>query len=112
MTVVVFRIDPERIAATSSDPISADNVVGPSDGRVVESEVDAGPARMEDDVAGHQVAPPPLEADARAASRDAVSGDHVSVAGGDDDAGAVSNAAVAAHPIAVRLHEDPEVGVA
>ena len=109
---MVLLPDHEPIAAAASDPVSADDVVAPPDGGTVESEIDADLVSVNDDVSGNAVAPSVLDGDSGRTSMDVVSGDHVSVAQFNVDAGTVSNAPVTSHPIAVRNHEDSEVGVA
>src|SRR5215218_2054618 len=111
--MVVLLRDQEAIFAARSDQILADDVVGAADSRPPwDSEADA-PASASDDVAGDQVAASLLDGDAVPTSGDAVSGDHVSVPGGNANAGAVSNEAVATHPITVGvLKGDSDIGVA
>ena len=78
-----------------------------------DSEADARPAGVSDDVVGDQVAVALLDPDAVAASGDAVSRDHVMAAGTEGDAGVVSNQAVALDPVALApLHDQALAAVA
>ncbi len=98
--------------AAAPDEVSADEIVVAADRRRVEREVDPVPARADDVVAGDEVAVSLLDRDAVPALRDAISGDHVSAAGGNDDGGTVSSEAVASHPIAIGFLERDCGGIA
>jgi hypothetical protein len=110
--VIIFPIHQEPVGAAPSDEVSTDHIVGAADWRRLDSEADTDHPSANDDVMGDQVAASILDPEAGHVSEGAVSSDHVSVARANEDAGGVSNAAVASHLIAVRLHEDPEFGVA
>src|SRR3954447_20055579 len=110
--VVVRLVYQERVLPAPTDPISADDVAGASDWGILEPEVDACPPRAPDDISGDHVAAPLFDGYGGPVAEGTVSGDHVSAAGADVDGGTVSSEAVASHPIAVRFHEDSEVGVA
>ena len=100
--VVVLASDLEPILAAPPDHISANDVVGAADRRLIESEVDAVLSSVENDVARNQIAACVLDRDAVSVSREAVAGDHVSVATAEQDARSVSNEAVASYLVAVR----------
>jgi hypothetical protein len=100
--VVVLASDLEPILAAPFDRVSANDVVAAADRRLVESEVDAGLSSVENDVEPNQVAACVLDRDAISVSREAVAGDHVSVAPGEEDAGCVSKEAIGSHLVAVR----------
>jgi hypothetical protein len=103
--VAVRRGDREPVAATASDHISADHVVGAAESGSLECEMDAVPPGADDDVAGDQVAAPLLDQDPTLVAQAAVTGNRVSVAE-NDNAGTASGAAVASHLIAVALQLD------
>src|SRR6266480_3445990 len=101
--MAIFSPDQERVLTAAPDEVSADKVVVAADRRPIDCEVDAGLVRADDVVAGDQVAVSFFDRDAVPAFEDSVSGDHVSRAGANEDAGRVSRAAVASDLVAVRL---------
>ena len=98
---MVRASDNEPFPAFPPDHISANDVVAAADRRLVEPEVDAAISSVENDVERNQIAASVLDRDAVSVSREAVAGDHVSVAAGEEDAGCVSNEAVASYLVAV-----------
>jgi len=93
--MAIFASDQERVLAAGPNEVSTDEVVAAADGRGIDCEVDARPARADDDIAGDQVAVSLLDGDAAHVFEGSVSGDHVSAAGANEDAGIVSSASVA-----------------
>jgi len=106
-TMTILPSDQERVRAAAPDEVSADKVVMAADRRPIEGEVDPVPVRADDVVAGDYIAVSFFDRDAVPAFRDAVSGDHVSRAGANEDAGRVSSAAVAPDLVAVGLEAVP-----
>src|SRR5205823_5275014 len=90
-TVVVLRVDQETINAAALDHISAHSVVRTADEGMGDSQADARPPSVADNVVGDQVVVALLDPDAVAAVGDAVSGDHVMTARAEGDAGVVSH---------------------
>src|SRR3954454_2084900 len=105
--MAIFASDQERILAAGPDEVSADEVVATANGRRIECKADPGLVRADNVIAGDQVAVPLLDRDAVSALVDAVSGDHVSGAAANEDAGLiVSSASVASNLVAVPAHQD------
>ena len=72
--VAVRRCDHERVPATASDHISAENIVGAAEAGSLECEMDAVPPGTNDDVAGDPVAAPLLDQDSTLVAQAAVAG--------------------------------------
>ena len=66
--VAVLLHDHEPVHAAVSDPVSADDVVGAADERMLDSEADARAVSVRDEVVRDEVAVPLLDPDAVAAS--------------------------------------------
>ena len=110
--MAVLLSDQKPIHAAIADPISADHVVRTAKERMLDPEANAHSASVNDDVVSDQVAVSLFDPDAFVASEDSVSGDHVSAAGSECDATAVSNESVVPYPKALpSFHEHPLVAV-
>src|SRR5690348_4756096 len=98
--MAVLRINTEAVAVACLNQISADDGLRTSEGGVCNSKADARFKSVKDDVADNRVVGSLLDRDAVYGTGDSVLGDHVAVAGGDEDSSSL-NDPIPAHPVTV-----------